>query len=619
MPIRINQISPRGAAQSGSPRAGAEAYGLRQAQAQLQLSNSVGYNVEKIYEAGKTAGNMIRAKMADRRAAKAAADAAGNTPKPGANAPSPEEPEAKTSASPEEQEEDLRRRAALAEVEAGRQYESADMLSKQMQYSAALDKFDASYRQTRQGKNALSAQADYEAKAAELQKEYAASFGNAMQAETWRQQVWRRTSAFVGNGIQHQLQQEAGWKNAQLGTCRATAMQAAASPHATDEQAVAAFEEYRAAANAINPERAARERQQDKNDFYEARRESVARRVLELAAADPVAAWEYVSGPSVKSATGLNPATGAAEQDNAELGPDNVEFGYGNIAWNKSGASGNNGGAVPPNFQRYFTPKEYAALHGKVSKALSDSLEQDDASRKTAQDWAEKEIYARRAQGTLEQTFLEDARDVLSPAAYSAGLSLLAGGPAGAQPPSDPGALLALWDMAADGDVDFQNTADDMYKNGRITVADYKSLSGSARQLGDPVEKQIASNMRATLGYSAAKLDPAAGASLVAARQEYYAWRGSEAGAKAAPQERLEMAGRIAQNRRAADLQKAIGYKAPLYLAGGASAPDIKKTIEKTSAAYRAGRLSKGQYAQECARIRALARFFEQQGAGGKV
>jgi hypothetical protein len=229
------------------------------------------------------------------------------------------------------------------------------------------------------------------------------------------------------------------------------------------------------------------------------------------------------------------------------------------------------------------------------------------------QDSTEKEFYTLAFDGKLSREMVEAQRDILSPSDYDKFLKMTQG-KTSLPDKSDPEAVIALQHMATSGDADLQNYADDFLRTGQLTISDYRTVLNEGQQFRDPVFKQVMTDIKMLTGFSELNPTPGARESFLNARNDYLAWRDSEAGKNASQKEHLEMGQAIANRYRIVSTENSLlTLPAPMFLIGSRTKPDIGATVAKTQAEYAAGRLSEAQYHEEMVRIDKLVTVIQQQ------
>jgi hypothetical protein len=191
----------------------------------------------------------------------------------------------------------------------------------------------------------------------------------------------------------------------------------------------------------------------------------------------------------------------------------------------------------------------------------------------------------------------------------------------GTPPPdhSNPETIINLTRMAVNGDPDLQTVADEELRAGRLTVSDYRAALNEGQQFRDPVIKQGLEEIRLKTGYSEMNPNPDAASSFIQAKKDFLDWLDSPAGKKAGEEDKVRMAGRIADNYRLVQTESLLTAPAPLFLVGSRLAPDIQKTVEATRAAHEAGEITQEEFAEQAVRIKRLADILAQQQAADEA
>lgn len=151
----------------------------------------------------------------------------------------------------------------------------AEMLEKQMAYSDALMAFDADYRNTRQGKSAITAKDDYDAEQQRLIAEMGGSFGDQKKALDFQKRVYTQTRSFMSNGISYGIAQDNAYKGDQVNALYARSMEEIAKHETGQEKAAEIWNNYRNAVSLIQPNRSELQIVKDEQGFKAARKEGV--------------------------------------------------------------------------------------------------------------------------------------------------------------------------------------------------------------------------------------------------------------------------------------------------------------------------------------------------------
>jgi hypothetical protein len=252
--------------------------------------------------------------------------------------------------------------------------------------------------------------------------------------------------------------------------------------------------------------------------------------------------------------------------------------------------------------------------YGPARKVLEDHVrsvvrraeEESEKAQKQRRDEAERSLYALAADGALTRENIEAARDDLSPADYWKFLKISMGDDE-LPTKSDRDSIILLQGMAMNGDSDFQATADQLLREGKITISDYTSRSNEAQQWRKPIMKEVDSILRARTEHSEYNPNPNADNSYIMAHQDFMSWLDSPEGKQSRDDDKIRMAERIGDLYRLNQAETVLSVPAPLNLVGTRKQPDIPATIQRIEAARAAGRLTDEQYRQEMIRIKRLA------------
>jgi hypothetical protein len=276
---------------------------------------------------------------------------------------------------------------------------------------------------------------------------------------------------------------------------------------------------------------------------------------------------------------------------------------------------------APAAAARFLSPSRQLKYQAKWDRAQAARAKQEAAAMKLAGQEAGKELLD-MSYGVTDTPLTVDEvvarRDVLPNADYEKYLKAAREGTPPAEH-SNPETIIGLTRMAVNGDADLQSAADDALRAGLLTVPDYRAAVNEGQQFRDPTIKRGLEEIRLKTGYSEMNPNPDAASSFIQAKNDYLGWLDSEAGKKAGDDDRLKMAGRIADNYRLVQTESLLTAPAPLYLSGSRLAPDIQKTIEETRTALEGGNLTQDEFEEQALRIKRIADILEQQRAEAKA
>lgn len=467
--------------------------------------------------------------------------------------------------------------------------EEADYLKAEMALDKDLTKLDFAARKERQGASAAGVSEIYEKNGQDSLEKIASAFGDPRKAEAFkaRPRVRARLAANSKTGAVWEIEQENAYKQEVSAAHKNEILALVKDPNTPFHIKQAAIANFDPEQDKILPYRSEAARIKDREDMRAAMRESLMQGVVA----------EAVSNPSAVLASAQAAMFGHIQDGSAK---------WGELA------------EIPRELQQLLTPAEYASLmsyaHDAAGRQLAAQLRMDGEALKSARENAEKELYEMLDSGTLTRDAVEERRDIL-PAEFYGKTLAWASGQGGPPEKSDPAAIMELTTAVINGGCDLQALADEALRAGRITIGDYHVSINEGELFRDPLEKQIMGEIKLLSGHSDMNPNPAAAESCVSAKRDYLAWRNSEAGQKATPQERREMGLQTARNRRLNSEENILAGKIPLYLEGSGTMPDIKAAIEKTVKAYRNGKLAEPQYKEQLVRIKRFNDFIERRRA----
>lgn len=215
MALSVGNILPQRPQSGGGVRAGAESFGAREAAANSQMAQSIG-------RAGSQAHAAVQQAQQERK--------------------------------------------------------ETDFLEKQMAYEDGLRAFDTNYKQTKRGKDALTAAADYAAENDRLLSEIGKSFKNEKDALEFNKRVYPQARNFVSNGARWEIEQDDAHKTDTVNAYYGRMIEQAKNPGASPEAVNSMWSAYETEANKIMPWRGEAQRQKERQGFMAARQESVVQR-----------------------------------------------------------------------------------------------------------------------------------------------------------------------------------------------------------------------------------------------------------------------------------------------------------------------------------------------------
>jgi hypothetical protein len=177
---------------------------------------------------------------------------------------------------------------------------------------------------------------------------------------------------------------------------------------------------------------------------------------------------------------------------------------------------------------------------------------------------------------------------------------------------SDPEALIILQRMAINGDTNFQDTADDLLRQGRITNSDYTGRINEAQQWRKPVMKEVDGIIRAKTGYSELNPNPNAGNSYIMAHRDVLEWLDSDKGKNSSDDEKIKMAERIGNIYTLNARQNAIFSYRPLNFVMTDGKPNFDEMYIRTEKDRVSGVLSDEQYKRDLIRIEEMEEEFNE-------
>jgi hypothetical protein len=279
--------------------------------------------------------------------------------------------------------------------------------------------------------------------------------------------------------------------------------------------------------------------------------------------------------------------------------------------WDKQSGDGNDEAGFarkmnPETIGDMLSAAEKRALMSAAGSTIRKMEEENSKAQKQRRDDAERNLYALAAEGTLTRENIEAARDDLYPADYWKFLKI-SQGEESLPKSSDVESVLLLQKKIVNEDSDFQETADQLLREGKITISDYTSRSNEAQQWRKPIMKEADSILRARTEHSEYNPNPNADNSYIMAHQDFMNWLDSPEGKQSKDDDKIRMAERIGDLYRLNQAETVLSVPAPLNLVGTRKQPDIPATIQRIEAARVAGRLTDEQYRQEMIRIKRLA------------
>ena len=314
---------------------------------------------------------------------------------------------------------------------------------------------------------------------------------------------------------------------------------------------------------------------------------------------NPEAVMEALAG-----VVGAGPAAGP---DSAAAGTETRAGGN-----NSPGKAGQPQGA-PPAAQNLdgLSPQEALRFYNRAQANIEAGhirrLEQEDRELTTLRAGAVKEMYTLAFNGELTPEAVEDRAALLSGDDQRKFMQL-ARGEATLPAQSEPAAQLSLLRLSLAQDPELADTADDLLRSGRLTLADYKSACADAEK---PLDQEDTLAIDEILRLSTAnglQATATAEENALRATRDFKQWRNSERGQKASASERLEMGRNIAANYRNRSVDSVlIAMTPPLNLVGTKTNPDLKASVAKIVDGYRAGLISDEQRNAELIRLKRLA------------